>query len=114
MPATFESHFPHKDKVIDPNKFSMVVFRLKFKNWPSHYIGQSKRIYKIRMKDHESNDKSHVFEHQLFHNLTGHEILRLLKCLNFRPCGYDKKTELKEIFYIRKIKPTLNKQLEYL
>jgi len=28
-PATLESHFPYKDKVTDPNKLSMVVYKLK-------------------------------------------------------------------------------------
>ena len=28
-PATLESHFPYKDKETDPNKLSMVVYKLK-------------------------------------------------------------------------------------
>ena len=69
--ATLESHLPYKDKVIDPSKLSMVVYHLKCKNCPAHYIGKSKRICNVRMKDHEKDDKSHVLEHN---NLPGHEI----------------------------------------
>jgi hypothetical protein len=107
-PATLESHFPYKDKVIDPSKLSMVVYHLKCKNCPAHYIGQSKRICNVRMKDHENDEKSHVFEH---HNLQGHEIdFENVEILD--RADTIKKLELKEMLYIRKLKPTLNKQLE--
>jgi hypothetical protein len=107
-PATIESHFPYKDKVTDPSKLSMVVYHLKCKNCPANYIGQSKRICNIRMADHKNDAKSHVYEH---HIKTGHvidfdnvEILDRADTL--------RKLELKEMLYIRKLKPTLNKQLE--
>jgi hypothetical protein len=34
-PATLGSHFPFKDKVIDPSKLSMVVYHLKCKKLQS-------------------------------------------------------------------------------
>jgi hypothetical protein len=109
-PATLESHFPYKDKVTDPSKLSMVVYKLKCltEGCDASYIGQSKRICSIRMDDHENDPKSHVNEH---HSLPGHEIdfdgVEILDRANTI-----KKLELKEMLYIRKFNPTLNKQLE--
>jgi hypothetical protein len=109
-PATLESHFPYKDKVTDPSKLSMVVYKLKCltEGCDASYIGESKRICNIRMEDHESDPKSHVYEH---HHLPGHEIdfagVEILDRANTI-----KKLELKEMLYIRKLKPSLNKQLE--
>ena len=60
------------------------------------------------MDDHENDPKSHVNEH---HSLPGHEIdfdgVEILDRANTI-----KKLELKEMLYIRKFNPTLNKQLE--
>ena len=60
------------------------------------------------MEDHESDPKSHVYEH---HKLPGHEIdfanVEILDRANSI-----KKLELKEMLHIRKLKPSLNKQIE--
>ena len=60
------------------------------------------------MEDHATDPKSHVHEH---HKLPGHEIdfanVEILDRANTI-----KKLELKEMLYIRKLKPSLNKQLE--
>ena len=60
------------------------------------------------MEDHETDPKSHVHEH---HKLLGHEMdlanVEILDRVNTV-----KKLELKEMLYIRKLKPSLNKQLE--
>ena len=109
-PATLESHFPYKDKVTDPSKLSMVVYKLNClaEDCDASYIGESKRICNIRMEDHATDPKSHVHEH---HNLPGHEMdfanVEILDRANTI-----KKLELKEMLYIRKLKPSLNKQLE--
>ena len=110
-PATLESHFPYKDKVTDPSKLSMVVYKLNCltEGCDASYIGESKRICSIRMEDHATDPKSHVYEH---HKLPGHEMdfanVEILDRANTI-----KKLELKEMLYIRKLKPSLNKQLEY-
>ena len=51
----------------------MVVYKLKCltEGCDASYIGESKRICSVRMEDHESDPKSHVYEH---HKLPGHEI----------------------------------------
>ena len=60
------------------------------------------------MKDHWNDEKSHVYEH---HNLLGHEVdFENVEILD--RADTIKKLELKEMLYIRKLKPTLNKQLE--
>ena len=60
------------------------------------------------MKDRGKDDKSHDIEH---HNLPGHEIyFENVEILD--RSDTTKKFELKEMLYIRKFKPTLNKQLE--
>ena len=57
---------------------------------------------------HENDEKFHVFEH---HNLPGHEIdFENVEILD--RADSIKKPELKEMLYIRQLKPTLNKQLE--
>jgi hypothetical protein len=107
-PATLGSHFPFKDKVTDPSKLSMVVYHLKCKNCKADYIGQTKRICDVRMKDHQTDKNSHVFEH---HNIPRHEIdfenVEILDCADTV-----RKLEYKEMLYIRKHKPTINKQTE--
>ena len=72
-PATIESHFPYKDKVTDPKALSKVVYHLKCKakDCIDSYIGESKRICNIRMEDHATDPKSHVYAH---HHLPGHEM----------------------------------------
>ena len=85
----------------------MVVYHLKCKNCDANYIGQTKRTCNIRMDDHQKpsknnkKDKSHVNEHHILRNV---EILDRADSV--------KKLELKEMLYIRKLKPTLNKQKE--
>ena len=55
----------------------------------------------FEMKDHENDEKSHVFEH---HNLPGHEIdFENVEILD----RADTIKKLKEMLYIRQLKPTL-------
>jgi hypothetical protein len=107
-PATLGSHFPFKDKVTDPSKLSMVVYHLKCKNCNADYIGHTKRICDVRMKDHQTDKNFHVFEH---HNKPGHEIdFENVEILD--RADTVRKLEYKEMLYIRKHKPTINKQTE--
>ena len=107
-PATLGSHFPFKDKVTDPSKLSMVVYHLKCKNCNADYIGQTKRICDVRMNDHQTDKNSHVYEH---HSKPGHEIdFENVEILD--RADTIRKLEYKEMLYIRKLKPTINKQTE--
>jgi hypothetical protein len=107
-PATLGSHFPFKDKVTDPSKLSMVVYHLKCKNCTANYVGQTKRICDVRMNDHQTDKNSHVYEH---HNIDGHEIdFENVEILD--RADTIRKLEYKEMLYIRKLKPTINKQTE--
>jgi hypothetical protein len=101
--ATLESNFPFKDKVTDPSKLSMGVYHLKCKNCNADYIGQTRR-----MKDHQTDKNSHVFEH---HNIPGLEIdFENVEILD--RADTVRKLEYKEMRYIRKYKPKINKQTE--
>jgi hypothetical protein len=86
----------------------MVVYHLKCKNCKADYIGQTKRICNMRMKDHQTDKNSHVHEH---HNISGHEIdFENVEILD--RADTTRKLEYKEMLYIRKLKPTINKQTE--
>ena len=108
-PTTLGSHFPFKDKITDPKKLSNVIYHLKCKTCEADYIGMSKRIWTHRMNEHEKTDEnSHVYEH---HHEDGHEIdFENVEILD--RADSLKKLEYKEMLYIRKLKPTLNKQVE--
>ena len=106
-PAELGDHFPFKDKVNDPSKLSGVVYHLKCKNCPDSYIGMTTRACSIRMDEHKKDNKSHVFQHNV---LEGHEIdfdnVQIIDRANT-----ELKLQYKEMLYIRKLAPTLNKQL---
>ena len=60
------------------------------------------------MKDHQTDKNSHLYEH---HNIPGHEIeFENVEILN--SADTTRKLEYKEMLYIRKLKPTINKQTE--
>ena len=60
------------------------------------------------MEDHKSDPKSHVYEH---HKLPSHEIdFAYVEILDRG--NTIKKVELKEMLHIRKLKTSLNKQIE--
>ena len=86
-----------------------IIYHLKCKNCEVDYIGISKRIWTHRMNEHEKTDEnSHVYEH---HHEDGHEIdFENVEILD--RADSLKKLEYKEMLYIRKLKPTLNKQVE--
>ena len=86
----------------------MVVYHLKCKNCTANYVGQTKRICDVRMNDHQTDKNSHVYEH---HNIDGHEIdFENVEILD--RADTIRKLEYKEMLYIRKLKPTINKQTE--
>jgi hypothetical protein len=60
------------------------------------------------MNDHKTDKNSHVYEH---HNIDGHEI-DLENVETFDRHDTIRKLEYKEMLYIRKLKPTINKQTE--
>ena len=71
-------------------------------------LRQTKRICDVRMNDHQTDKNSHVYEH---HNIDGHEIdFENVEILD--RADTIRKLEYKEMLYIRKLKPTINKQTE--
>ena len=69
--AQWGDHFPFKDRVEGPCKQSNVVNHLKCLNCQEDFIGKTTRVCSIRMKDHEYDPKSHLFEH---HDKFGNKI----------------------------------------
>ena len=66
------------------------------------------RICDIRMKEHSTMETSHVYQHNI---LDGHEIdFEGVEILDTASTAL--KLQYKEMLYIRKLKPTLNKQVE--
>jgi hypothetical protein len=106
-PATISSHFPFKDYIDDPKKRSGVVYHLKCKTCNEDYIGKTIRICNTRLIEHEITQKSsHVHQH---HIQPGHEI-DFDNVIILDRADNDLKLTYKEMLYIRKFKPTLNKQ----
>ena len=87
---------------------SNVVYHLKCKNCNDNYVGMTTRICDIRMKEHNTIDTSHVYQRNIF---DGHEIdFEGVEILDTASTAL--KLQYKEMLYIRKLKPTLNKQVE--
>ena len=97
-------HFPFKD----PSKQSIVVYHLKCLNWDEEYIGKTTRIYSKRISEHEHSDPSwHVYQHSI---KDGHKIdLENVNILDRARNDY--KLKLKEMLWIRKLNPSLNRQM---
>jgi len=107
-PAQLGDHFPFKDKVEDPSKQANVVYHLKCLNCEEDYIGKTSRICSNRMREHEHSDpSSHVYQH---HHKIGHKIdFDNVKILD--RASNDFKLQLKEMLLIRKLNPSLNRQM---
>jgi hypothetical protein len=106
-PAELGDHFPFKDKVDDPKKLSGVIYHLKCKNCSDSYIGMTTRTFIKRMSEHKKDKNSHVFQHN---SLDNHEIdFDNVEILD--RADSELKLQYKEMLYIRKLAPTLNKQL---
>ena len=105
-PAELGDHFPFKDQVVDPTKLSNVVYHIKCKNCSDSYIGMSTRICAIRMEEHMKVKGSHVYLH---HVKEGHEMdFDNIKILD--RASNELKLQYKEMLFIRKLNPSLNKQ----
>ena len=108
-PATLSDHFPFKDKTNDPKQQSNVIYHIKCNECDADYIGKSIRICNIRMNEHDNNkskSNAHIHELETGHKMNFDDIEILDRASN------DLKLSLKEMLYIRKLKPKLNKQLE--
>ena len=106
-PAQLGNHFPFKDKVSDPSKQALVVYHVKCNNCESDYIGKSSRILSKRIDEHMSDPNSHVYQHEkeTGHNMDFDNIKILDRASN------DLKLQYKEMLYIRKLNPSLNRQM---
>ena len=83
---------------------SMVVYQFSCAGCNSRYIGETSRHFSTRIKEHTESDKnSHIFKH-----------FNTSLCKNkYSSASNSIDLKLKEAFYINKIKPELNKQLQH-
>ena len=106
-PSHLGDNFPFKGKVIDPSKQSLVVYHIKCKDCDNDYIGKSEQILSNRIEQHLTDKNSHVFQHikEEKHRMDFENIEILDRASN------DRKLQYKEMLYIRKLNPTLNRQM---
>ena len=99
--------FKFKDVVDDKLKNSRVIYRINCRDCEKFYIGKTERILHYRLKEHRSCLTSAVFQHsrEVKHVIDYDNIQILDKATS------DRKLQIKEVFYIDKLKPPLNTQL---
>jgi hypothetical protein len=113
-PSDLSKNFKFKDKIIEVEKQSLVVYHIKCSECHADYIGKTERILSYRIKEHQSSKKdkkgnyaSALYEH---HKLTNHKIdFDGIKILD--RADSDPKLKIKEILHIDKKKPSLNTQI---
>ena len=103
--------FPFKDKPDNIKSQSLDVYHLKCNNCEANYIGKSKRILNLRINEHEDENKevlsalaAHTKENK-GHSIDHDNIKILDRASN------DQKLVWKEMLHIRKLKPSLNSQI---
>ena len=104
--------FKFKDKVVEIAKRSLVFYHIKCKGTESDacaesYIGKTERILHYRLEEHKKQEKSALHEHQM---RSGHEI-DYDGVVILDKADTDRKLQIKELLYIDKLEPTLNKQV---
>ena len=108
-PAQLGDHFPFKDKVNDPSKQSFVVYHAKCMDCENDYIGMTTQILNERIHEHLTDKDSHIYQHihasQPKHRMDFENIVILDRASNALKLQY------KEMLYIRKLNPSLNRQM---
>ena len=91
---------------------SMVVYQVSCAGCNSRYIGETSRHFSTRIKEHtESDKKSHILKH--FNTSPSSKNKYCPSCFSILDSASNSiDLKLKEAFYINKIKPELNKQLQ--
>ena len=107
-PAQLGDHFPFKDKVIDPSKQASVIYHIKCMDCDEDYIGKSDRILNQRIKEHLTDKDSHVYQHIITqkHKMDFENIMILDRASTALKLQY------KEMLYIRKLNPSINRQMD--
>ena len=106
-PSHLGDNFPFKDKVVDPSKQSLVVYHIKCMDCDNDYIGKSEQILSNRIEQHLTDKNSHVYQHiKTEQHRMDFENIEILD-----HASNDRKLQYKEMLYIRKLNPTLNRQM---
>ena len=110
-PSTIGSHFKFKDRIIELEKQSLIVYHIRCNECKEDYIGKTERIFYYRIQEHQKAPKtgeiSAIHQHHL---KTGH-VIDFTGAKILDRADTDRKLQLKELLHIDKRQPTLNKQL---
>ena len=71
-PKTIGDMFPFKDKVMNTEDKSLVVYKIKCTECGAEYIGKTERTLCHRVKEHQKNINSVCFQHA--NNNPGHQM----------------------------------------
>ena len=111
-PYTLGKMFPFKEKT--PKELrSLIVYKIKCSNCPQFYIGKTSRCLIRRLYEHQNGTGKDDYQSALYkHSLeTGH-VINYTDVEILDSASDDRKLLLKEMLYINKLKPTLNKQVK--
>lgn len=100
--------FPFKDRVKEPFKQSLVVYKITCQTCKADYIGKTERILQHRINEHKKSTKSALMQHikENPRHKIDYENIEILD-----RAESDFKLRLKEMLHINKRKPILNTQL---
>ena len=105
--------FGSKDPIPDEQK-SFVVYQFTCAGCNSRYIGETTRVLSIRIKEHTQTDKnSHIFKH-LQHSSNCKDLYTSSCFKILDKANFSIPLKIKESFYIKKLKPELNVQVQHL
>ncbi len=109
--STIQNFFSYKDK-IDRDLKSNIIYSVKCLDCNKAYIGKTGRHFCTRKKEHMTDDDSTVFKHQ--NAITnGLGVDRVMDWDNMEildSARDDYRLRLKEMLYIKRLKPELNLQ----
>ena len=111
-PFTIGKMFPFKEKT--PKELrSLIVYKIKCSNCPKFYIGKTSRCLIRRLHEHKNGTGKDDYQSALYkHSVeTGH-VINYTDVEILDSASDDRKLLLKEMLYINKLEPTLNKQLK--
>jgi hypothetical protein len=107
-PREISNLFPFKDRPDTIQSQSLVVYHIKCLDCEADYIGKTKRIFNLRLDDHETKETA-LSKHSTSFNpphRIDHDNLKIID-----RASNDTKLVWKEMLHIWKLQPSLNKQM---
>jgi len=107
-PHTIGKLFPFKDKIIDLEERSLVVYSLKCETCQAEYIGKTERVLYHRLREHQKLKSSACMQH-VADNPNHSFDYKKVEIVD--TADTDMKLRIKELLHILSRRPELNKQL---